>query len=744
MGRTFLLSVLALGCAHDREPDPQKTVAPPALSEDCARPGDEDGDGFADCGDPACTCVELCSNGLDDDADGAVDCDDVDCDCTEVCGNGGDDDDDGLIDCADPDCDCAELCGNGLDDDHDRLIDCADPDCECEELCDNGVDDDGDGQIDCADIQCSCPEVCDNGLDDDRDGRVDCADRDCECVEVCDNGVDDDADGAVDCDDGDCVCPEVCDNGLDDDGNGRTDCDDRACALDCAEWNCFDGVDDDVDGLTDCDDPGCLPLCDGDGDGVVPEELGGLDCDDADPTVYGGAPDPCGDGRDLDCDGWDCGEAVDARGVLYTAAETEEFAGSGLAAGDLDGDGVAELLAYSSMAGNPDEPARLYVVPAGAPAGPLDGAATRWVAGDEPRGGAGGRPTSGFDVDGDGRQDVMCSDNASYTFHPERPASAGRVHLLHGPLDPARSIDAQARWTVTHDAIGAELGLATAVLVGEADSVQAVAMGAPHGVPESGVGHVFVFTDVPPGLSTVDAIPRTKLYTPGEASGLRIGDTVASAGDVDGDGVTDLLVVTRGTPGAVDVVLGPWPDADLLLADAAVARWTHDARISGEGRTVLAQRDINGDGTLDAVVTDWLASLFVVIGPLQFDRPLDGVSGIVLGVDEVWGVGASLDWAGDVTGDGQADVFLASPGYEALGGGGGAFVMDVPIFGTLTPEEAAVRRWGIPDAARAGGYAGLVQDLDGDGLSEVAIGIPYWDLPGTVVGAVAVIPGTEW
>ena len=71
-------------------------------------------------------------------------------------------------------------------------------------------------------------------------------------------------------------------------------------------------------------------------------------------------------------------------------------------------------------------------------------------------------------------------------------------------------------------------------------------------------------------------------------------------------------------------------DPDLLLLDAAAATWTHDSPISGESRTLLAQRDLDGDGALDAIVTDWLASLYVVIGPLQHDRPLELSSGIVM------------------------------------------------------------------------------------------------------------------
>jgi hypothetical protein len=65
------------------------------------------------------------------------------------------------------------------------------------------------------------------------------------------------------------------------------------------------------------------PCLDNDGDGFAASDCGGIDCDDSDATVYPGAPDPCGDGIDQDCNGVD--SACDC-----TVA-------------DADGDGFARL-----------------------------------------------------------------------------------------------------------------------------------------------------------------------------------------------------------------------------------------------------------------------------------------------------------------------------------------------------------------------------------------------------------------
>jgi len=110
----------------------------PLPEEDCDSPGDEDGDGLADCDDPDCigSCPEDCTNGVDDDGDGDTDCDDTDCvrECGEDCSDGIDNDLDGRTDCEDADCTgeagCLEICAAGSgDEDFDGLLDCADDDC---------------------------------------------------------------------------------------------------------------------------------------------------------------------------------------------------------------------------------------------------------------------------------------------------------------------------------------------------------------------------------------------------------------------------------------------------------------------------------------------------------------------------------------------------------------------------------------------------------------------------------------
>ena len=95
-------------------------------------------------------------------------------------------------------------------------------------------------------------------------------------------------------------------------------------------------------------DTGCADPEDADCDGFLIED----DCDDADPTVYPGAPEICGDGVVNDCDGsvdevrdgcrttWDFADV----GVIQWTLGDATVATRVAAVGDLNGDGHADLV----------------------------------------------------------------------------------------------------------------------------------------------------------------------------------------------------------------------------------------------------------------------------------------------------------------------------------------------------------------------------------------------------------------
>ncbi|MCB9676405.1 MAG: putative metal-binding motif-containing protein [Alphaproteobacteria bacterium] len=149
------------------------------------------------------------------------------------------------------------------------------------------------------------------------------------------NGFDDDCDGLVDDADPSVTNPTSWYDDVDGDGYGdgpatiaciapsgwvatNTDCDDEDASRSPAATEGCDNIDNDCDGLVDDSDPdveGVAWYVDADGDGVgtTVQDTStcnggpGLapspgDCNDADPNVYTGAPEPCA-GVDVNCDG---------------------------------------------------------------------------------------------------------------------------------------------------------------------------------------------------------------------------------------------------------------------------------------------------------------------------------------------------------------------------------------------------------------------------------------------------------
>ncbi len=254
--------------------------------------GDFDGDGYGgldgDCDDndptrnPAAN--EIC-DGFDNDCDG-----DVDEGVKNSCGG-----------CGYPP---VELCGDNIDNDCDDVVD---TDCDTDLDTDGVTPNDGDCDDSRDDVYPGAPEVCD-GVDNNCDGFVDeyvknsCGACAPEPEEICD-GLDNNCNGLVDdgalnaC--GECgpTGPEICD-GADNDCNGEVDDGvSNACGL-CGPLplEACDRVDNDCNDIVD-------DMCDDDGDSDLQTPAQG-DCNDADGTVYAGAPEVCGDGKDNNCNGY--------------------------------------------------------------------------------------------------------------------------------------------------------------------------------------------------------------------------------------------------------------------------------------------------------------------------------------------------------------------------------------------------------------------------------------------------------
>jgi hypothetical protein len=195
------------------------------------------------------------------------------------------------------------------------------------------------------------------------------------------------------------------------------------------------------------------------------------------------------------------------------------------------------------------------------------------------------------------------------------------------------------------------------------------------------------------------------------------GCSVASAGDVNGDGFADAIVGAWG----VDQDQG----AAYLYMGSSVGLGSTPVTLSGPmvnnglfGNSVAGVGDINGDGFADVIIgAQLLANVggaYLYLGgptglsvtPLAIASPSDAGAGV--------GFGAFVASAGDVNGDGFADAVVddesARAFYLYLGSATGLIVPQAPT-PFISPEDGGVY-----------GSVGCGGDLNGDGFADVVVG----------------------
>ena len=248
----------------------------------------------------------------------------------------------------------------------------------------------------------------------------------------------------------------------------------------------------------------------------------------------------------------------------------------------------------------------------------------------------------------------------------------------------------------------------------------------------------------------------------GWQAGEESGTSVSSAGDFNGDGKADLLVSayfndTAGTnAGMTYLVLGKTGNVAVDLED--IKNNIGGFAIRGEnasdfsGVSVSSGGDINGDGLGDIIIgaiiggsanaNPYSGKTYVVFGRSTANATIDlgqvaaGVGGfaIVSSTDDEQS-GHSVSSAGDINGDGLADIILGAP-FKAEGGGantGHSFV----VYGKSSTTQVnltdignniggfAIVGQGAQDLS---GYSvGAAGGVNGDGLADLIVGAHGYD-----------------
>ncbi|HEU0113572.1 MAG TPA: FG-GAP-like repeat-containing protein, partial [Thermomicrobiales bacterium] len=223
------------------------------------------------------------------------------------------------------------------------------------------------------------------------------------------------------------------------------------------------------------------------------------------------------------------------------------------------------------------------------------------------------------------------------------------------------------------------------------------------------------------------------------------GRFVGSAGDVNGDGFADLIVGAdladvNGTDfGASYVVFGK-ASGFAANIDLSTLDGTTGFRLSGgagqrSGFSVSSAGDVNGDGFADVIVGALSANAsYVVFGhasgfAANIDlSSLDGSTGF-----RISGAGTSASSAGDVNGDGFADLIVGNNYASPNGANSGASYV---VFGQASGFAANIdvanldgttgfKLSGVAANDRSGRFVGSAGDVNGDGLADLIVGAPF-------------------
>ena len=188
------------------------------------------------------------------------------------------------------------------------------------------------------------------------------------------------------------------------------------------------------------------------------------------------------------------------------------------------------------------------------------------------------------DVNGDGYSDIIVG---APLLDPAGVADAGRAYVYYGAVG---GLSSSPNWTVDGAAAGNRLGAAVGTAGDtDGDGYADVVIGV-YG-SDSLAGQILLYQGSSGGLGLARTIA-------GEAAADRLGLAVGAAGDVNGDGFGDIIA---GAPGFDNLAGANAGRATVYHGSAGGpgGNW------GPQGRVARAAGDVNGDGYSDVIVYDW-------------------------------------------------------------------------------------------------------------------------------------------
>ncbi|HET6273808.1 MAG TPA: FG-GAP-like repeat-containing protein [Bacteroidota bacterium] len=334
-----------------------------------------------------------------------------------------------------------------------------------------------------------------------------------------------------------------------------------------------------------------------------------------------------------------------------------------------------------------------------------NGMTLRTITGQTPFAGFGYSVANARDVNGDGYPDLIVGNYISY---------AGRAYIYFG----GPGMDTIPDVTMINHDNNDYFGMAVAGPGdmngdGYADVVVGAHVSGSLGLDS---GHVYIFF----GGAVMDSIPDVVMA--GLPSEL-FGRSVAGAGDANGDGYADVIVGANGSDAAgLDVGRAYIFFGGATVDNVPDVTITGTVVTENLGNSVASAGDVNNDGYDDVIVGAYandlpsgnnLGKAYLHLG----GNPMNNV------VDVTFNGSASFDYfglcvagAGDVNNDGYDDVLVSSRGNNVQGR------TSLYLGGSVMNNVADVRLNGEAVNNYFGESAGSAGDVNSDGYADIIIG----------------------
>ncbi|SDH39284.1 Por secretion system C-terminal sorting domain-containing protein [Dyadobacter soli] len=250
-------------------------------------------------------------------------------------------------------------------------------------------------------------------------------------------------------------------------------------------------------------------------------------------------------------------------------------------------------------------------------------------------------------------------------------------------------------------------------------------------------GAIFIYHGSSTGIGTQAVIHFERNFAESY-----MGCSVAAAGDVNRDGYADVVVGAMGVTNSAYVYQG---SSNGIAGNPQILQPAKDGNDSQFGVSVASAGDVNGDGYGDLIVGDNLRGTSDVGAAFIYHGSNTGVATtaavILQGNQTDANMGRSVAGAGDINGDGYSDVIVGAPDYEngqnnegvvlAYYGSSAGIANASPVLLEMNKASSGF-----------GSEVGSAGDVNGDGYSDIIVGDPVFTNGEQFEGAAYVFQGS--